>query len=103
MNIDIRVQYCKMSPQMRRKILLVNHTIRVGDEENQTPLFGLGGDGVHYRGPVGSEEYSQSVLRALKQADGQMNPNQAILPTQNQNKANQVPVQNRFNIFNQLN
>ena len=100
-NIDLRVQYCKLSPQIRRKVILVNHTIKIGDEENQSALFGAGGDGVHYRGAMGPEEYTQSVFRAITQADNAMFPNQTK-PNQAPVR-NQIPVYNRFNIFNQLN
>ena len=99
-NIDLRVQYLKLSPAVRNKLILVNHTIKVPkDEDAIVNIFG-NGDRVHFRGPVGNQLYSQSVLKAIQQADVRLKTN--LLPTQ-QEPRYQVIVQNRFNQLLDLN
>ena len=92
--------YLKLSPAVRNKLILVNHTMKVpNDEDAIVNIFGQG-DRVHFRGPVGNQIYSKSVLKAIQQADVRLKTN--LLPTQ-QEPRNQVIVQNRFNQLLDLN
>ena len=69
-NQDLKVQYLALPAITRKKLMLVNHRIKVDTDQEKRDIFGdfESNDRVHFRGPAGQRALSGSVANAILEA-----------------------------------
>ena len=63
-NFVLGEEVCLAQETLGRRIVVGEHSIKVGSRSEQERVFG-GGDGLHYSGEGGREAYTASVKRIL--------------------------------------